>query len=103
MKQPPSRIAGKVCVGNLGGNHNTDKKILQATRRKVTNVNFYSTRSIFCKRVYSLEKVWQYITDARAWKNFYLKIITNGHTEKLEKNPKKTQISKIHYIAPRDF
>lgn len=40
MKQPPSRIAGKVCVGNLGGNCNMDKKILQATRRKVTNVNF---------------------------------------------------------------
>lgn len=40
MKQPPSRIAGKVCVGNPGGNCNTDKKILQATRLKVTNVNF---------------------------------------------------------------
>lgn len=40
MKQPPSRIAGKVCVGNLGGNANMDKKILQATRLKVTNANF---------------------------------------------------------------
>lgn len=57
MKQPPSRIAGKVCVGNLGGNCNMDKKILQATGCKVTNVDFQSTRSIFCKIVYSLEKV----------------------------------------------
>lgn len=40
MKQPPSRIAGKVCVGNLGGNCNMDKKISQATRLKVANVNF---------------------------------------------------------------
>lgn len=35
MKQPPSRIAGKVCVGNLGGNCNMDKKISQATGHKL--------------------------------------------------------------------